>query len=99
MEDILHDAQEYTDFGEQWIDIVENTCDPPYRQCQLQPDPQQQSGRYLNENLESITNTILNSNLIQGPGQNGFSNKVRFRANKSFNYDEEDWGTNQNHAV
>nr|HRD08440.1 hypothetical protein [Saprospiraceae bacterium] len=93
LEDILHDAQEYADFGEQWIDIVENTCDPPTGSANYNQTLNSSQVSILIENLESITNTILNSNLIQGPGQNGFSNKVRFRANKSFNYDEEDWGT------
>lgn len=95
LEDVLQDAQEYADFGEQWLDIVENTCNPPTGSANYNQSLSSGQVSALIQNLESITNTILNSNLIQGPGQNGFSNKVKFRANKSYNYDEEDWGSSK----
>ncbi len=94
-EDVLHDAQAYADFGERWIDIT-RTGD--YQNNGLQYD-QTYSLSEINaliDDLEEVTESLVNSNLIQGGASNNFSNKVRFRANKSYEAGETEDGTTRN---
>jgi len=93
LEDVLSDAQEYADFGEQWIDIVSGSCDPPTGSAGYRQSLTGAQVNALLADLEQVTSEIMNSSLIQGPGQNGFSNKVRFRYNKSFDLEQESWGS------
>jgi hypothetical protein len=96
LEDVLADAQEYADFGEQWLDIVSGSCDPPTGSARYSQTLSGSQVDVLLNDLEQVTTALLNSNLIQGSGQNGFSNKVRFRYNKSFDVNDDNWGTNKN---
>lgn len=91
-EDVLQDAQTYADFGEEWIDIVR---DGNYNINGLHYDQtlSQSEINALIDDLEEVTDNIVNSHLINGPSGNGFSNKVRFRANKSYEAGNTDWGT------
>lgn len=96
LDDVLADAQEYADFGEQWLDIVDGSCDPPTGSANYSQTLNQSQVDYLLEDLQNTTNIILNSNLLQGSGANGFSNKIRFRYNSSFDVETENWGSSKN---
>jgi len=94
-EDVLDDAQEYADLGEEWIDI---TQEGNYNHNNLhyeQTFSLQQINSLLAQ-LEQVTNAILNSNLIAGPPADGFSNKVKFEANKSYEAGDYKAGTHKN---
>ncbi|HZV69034.1 MAG TPA: hypothetical protein VFG10_05795 [Saprospiraceae bacterium] len=94
-EDILDDAQTYADFGEEWIDHAVNG-NFTYHSLHYDQTLSAYEVNQLIEDLENVTNAIINSSLINGPGANGFSNTVRFRANKSFESGGSEIGTTRN---
>jgi len=94
-EDILADAQAYADFGEEWVDITLTGDFSTGGGLNYSQTLSAQAAQALIDELEELTNAIINSALINGPGANGFSNKVRFRANKSYEAGETDNGSSK----
>ena len=94
-EDILADAQAYADFGEEWVDITLTGDFSTGGGLNYSQTLSAQAAQALIDELEEVTNAIINSALINGPGANGFSNKVRFRANKSYEAGETDNGSSK----
>lgn len=94
-EDILADAQAYADFGEEWVDITLTGDFSTGGGLNYSQTLSTQAAQALIYELEEVTNAIINSALINGSGSNGFSNKVRFRANKSYEAGEIDNGSSK----
>lgn len=83
IEDVLADAQAYLDFGEEWIDITETGNYGDGTTLEYVQTYEEYEVEQLLMNLIGIKSTILNSDMING-SNSGFSNEIRFRANKSF---------------
>ena len=96
LEDVLHDAEVYSDFGEEWVDITRTGDFSTGNGLNYDQTFSASEVNALIRNLESVTNAIQSSRLITGPNSNGFSNTVRFRANKSYESGEEERGTTKN---
>ena len=96
LEDVLNDAEEYADFGEEWVDITRTGDFNTGNGLNYDQTLSTSEVNSLIDDLEDVTEGIQNSRLISGPGSGGFSNKVRFRANKSYESGQTESGSTKN---
>lgn len=96
LEDVLNDAETYADFGEEWVDITRTGNYNSGSGLDYDQTLNTSEVNSLIGELEDVTEAIQNSRLITGPGSGGFSNSVRFRANKSYESGETERGTTKN---